>query len=568
MVGIMMHEKEVMTTKKDTLTIGQYLLDRLHAFSVEHIFGVPGDYVLRLDKLIEQHPHIQFVNTTRESTAGYAADAYARMRGLGVACITYGVGINITNALAQAYVEHSPLVVISGTVGTDEFKKHTSMHHLINKSMTMHTDMTQFEIFRHVTVDQGQLNDPATAAAIIDRVLDNCLRYKQPVYLEVPRNLVEQPLTVPGTFPPFIPVKSDPLALQEAIKETEEKLKICKRPLIWAGHEVLRFGLSQEVLDFAEKNLIPIVSSLLGKTVIDEHNPLFAGVYQGGMSIPEVVELVEKCDFAILLGVMLNDIDTGIFTAKVDHQYRIEANAYHLEIGRHHYKDVNLTDYVKSLKNINVKLDHSSFHQSRKERLPSSFVPKEGAHTTTKRVFECIQSHLTKNNIVVTDVGDCLFAGADLALYHNSFMACAFFASLGFGTPGAIGAQMAEPKRRVVAIVGDGGFQMTAMELSTAVRYNLDLVVIVLNNHGYGTERPLLEGTYNDIVDWKYTKIPDVLGGGKGIRVTDEKSFDKALTEALGQRGTFYLIEVELDKLDFSPGLRRLGELLGGIVKS
>lgn len=557
-----------MTTTTGTLTIGQYLLDRLYEFGVEHIFGVPGDYVLRLDKLIEQHPHIQFVNTTRESTAGYAADAYARLRGLGAACITYGVGINITNALAQAYVESSPLVVISGTVGTDEFKKHSAMHHLINKSMTTHTDMTQFEIFKHVTVDQGQLNDPATAAAIIDRVLQNCLRYKQPVYLEVPRNLVEQPLTVTPTFPPFVPLESNSTSLQEALNETAEKLKASKRPLIWAGHEILRFGVSKELLEFAEKHQIPIVSSLLGKTVVDEHHPLFAGVYQGGMSIPEVVDLVEKCDCALLLGVMLNDIDTGIFTAKVDHNHRVMANAYSLEIGQHHYKNVNLSDYVKGLNKINIKLNHKPFHQSRKDRLPTSFTPQEGARTTTKRVFECIQSHLTKDDIVVTDVGDCLFASADLALPQNSFMACAYFASLGFGTPGAIGAQMADPRRRVVAIVGDGGFQMTAMELSTAVRYQLDLVLIVLNNHGYGTERPLLEGSYNDIVDWKYTKIPDVLGGGKGIRVTDEKSFEKALTEALSQRGTFYLIEVELDKLDFSPGLRRLGELLSAIVTS
>ncbi len=140
--------------KQKEKTIGQYLLDRLSELGIEHIFGVPGDYVLKLDKLIEESD-IQFINTASEIAAGYMADAYARLRGLGAACITYGVGITITNALAQAYVESSPLVVISGTIGTNEFKPHYSMHHLINKSMVTYEDTTQLEIFKHVTVDQG-----------------------------------------------------------------------------------------------------------------------------------------------------------------------------------------------------------------------------------------------------------------------------------------------------------------------------------------------------------------------------------------------------------------------------
>jgi TPP-dependent 2-oxoacid decarboxylase len=554
-------------SKKSPVSLGQYLLDRLNELGVEHIFGVPGDYVIRFDKLIEQHPTIKFINTTRENTAGYAADAYARMRGLGVACITYGVGINITNALAQAFVESSPLVVISGTVGTDEFVKHTALHHLINKSISAHTDTTQLEVFKQVTIDQGVLDDPKTAAAIIDRVLTSCLQHKKPVYLEIPRNLVEEPLE--SEWHPFslVHTQSDGEALEEALSETVKKLSSCRYPLIWAGHEILRFGLAEALLTFAEKNRIPIVSSLLGKTVVDESHPLFAGVYQGGMSSSSVVNLVEQCDCILILGVLMNDIDTGMFTAKLDQEHRIVSNAFSLNIGRHHYHGVNLIDYVSKLQDLNVGPPHTHIYSPHSLHLPDDFKPVPGARTTTKRVFECIQSHIRPENIVMTDVGDCLFASADLTLPQNSFIACAYFASLGFGTPGAIGAQIARSNKRVIAIVGDGGFQMTAMELSTAVRYNLDLVVIVLNNHGYGTERTILEGSYNDIVDWDYTKIPTVLRGGKGVKAANEETFDKALREALDQRGTFYLIEVELEKMDFSPSLRRLGELLGNIVK-
>lgn len=556
------------TATNTTISIGQLLLDRLFDLGVEHVFGVPGDYVLRLDKLIEKH-RLKFINTTRESTAGYAADAYARMRGLGVACITYGVGINIANALAQAYVENSPLVVISGTVGTDEFALHHSMHHLINKSITRTTDATQLEIFKHLTIDQGVLDNPATAADIIDRVLSSCLEHKKPVYFEIPRNMVDKALSVqpPAKFKVAYPA-SDEAVLDEALIETAKVFSSCKHPLIWLGHEISRFRLAKPLLEFAEKYQIPVISSLLGKTTIDEHHPLFVGVYQGGMSAKEVLDLVDKCDCALIAGVILTDIDTGIYTAKLDQEKRIVVTNESINIGHHHYHNVTLTDYVNRLKKLKIKLEHPAIHTSRKTRLPPKFKPIDGAHTTTKRVFECIQSHLTPEHLIMTDVGDCLFGSADLVLPADSFIACAYFASLGFGTPGAIGAQLAEPKRRVIAIVGDGGFQMTAMELSAAVRYNLDIVVIVLNNHGYGTERPLLEGSYNDILDWNYTEIPRVLGGGVGIKANTEKAFDDALTLALGERGTFYLIEVDLDKLDFSPGLRRLGDLLGSIVKN
>lgn len=546
-------------------TIGQYLLERLHELGVDHIFGVPGDYVLKLDKLIEESP-IQFINSIRENTAGYMADAYARLRGMGVACITYGVGITITNALAQAFVEHSPIVVISGTVGTNEFKPHYSMHHLINKSLITHKDTTQLEIFKHVTVDQGVLDDPETASAIIDRVLDTCLLSQKPVYLEIPRNFVDAPIKLPKFSTTYEYPPSDPESLREALEETKKLFAKSQRPLIWAGHEILRYDLSDPLLAFAEKNQIPIASSLLGKTVIDEHHPLALGVYQGEMSPPPIAHYIQNCDCVLIVGVILNDLDTGIFTDKIHPQRRILATNRSVTISHHHFQDVRLEDYIKGLQQINME-NRAAPQLPVQCRYPDTFTASKDTKLTTKRVFECIQSHLTNDNIVVTDVGDCLFASADLTLPQNSFMSCSYFASLGFGTPGAIGAQVAEPLKRVVAIVGDGGFQMTAMELSTAVRYQLDPIVIVLNNHGYGTERLLLEGKYNDIENWNYIQIPNVLRGGIGIRATTEEALEKAFNEAFSTRGTFYIIEVELGKTDFSPGLTRLGEFLGGIVK-
>lgn len=554
-------EKVVVTT------IGQYLLDRLYAMGVRHIFGVPGDYVLRFDKIIEQCP-IKFINTTRETTAGYAADAYGRMMGLGVACITYGVGINIVNPLSQAYVESSPLVVISGAAGTDEFTNNPLLHHLINKSHTTHADTTQLEMFKYVTIDQGVLDDPKTAAATIDRVLDACVRHQRPVYIEIPRNYVDAVIELPKTPSAIEESYKDLEALAESLEETKKMLASSKNPVIWAGHEILRFGLSEPLLKFAEEHRIPIVSSMLGKTVVDEHHPLFAGVYQGAMSTREVIDFVQQCDCALILGVTMSDVDTGIFTAKVDQERRLIATTEMLNIAHHYYHDVSLADFIQGLAKIQIRHAHSAIHTPKSHRLPKFFKPVPGAETTMKRVFECIQANLQPENLLITDVGDCMFASADLVLHQNSFIGCAYFVSLGFATPAAIGAQMALPDRRVIAIVGDGGFQMTSMELSTAVRYGLDPIIIVLNNHGYGTERQILEGSYNDIADWHYSEIPRVLGGGIGVRVTTEEEFDKALRKAQEKRGTFHLIEVEISQTDFSPALQRLGEMLAAKVKS
>ncbi len=541
-------------------SVGNYLLDCLHQHGVRHIFGIPGDYVLRFNKLIEQHP-IEFINTTRENTAGFMANAYARIRGLGVACITYGVGINICNAISQAYVESCPLVVISGAAGSSETGKSPSLHHLINAPRPSGLDTTQLEVFQKITVAQTVLSDPATAASEINRVLAACLKHKKPIYIELPRNIVDAPLPIELPTPP-IPAVSDPLALEEAIDEVKSILLKSKNPIIWAGHQIHLYGLAGAVVHLAERHRIPIVSSLLGKTVVSEKHPLFVGVYQGGMSLVEVEKFAHESDCALILGVMLSDVDTGMFTAHLCNERTIIANPGGISIGHHYYPKVIFEDFVRALAELKADITFQRTIPAAWQRLPGAFIPNQTAKITAKRVFESLQSHITADHFVVTDFGDCLFGATDLVLERNSFLASAYFATLGFGTPGAVAAQMAAPDRRVIGIIGDGAFQMTATELSTAVRYGMDPVMIILNNHGYGTERPLLEGKFNDIQNWNYSKICDLVGGGTGVRVTTELEFESALKNALSTRGAFALIEVELDKEDFTPAMQRFIKLV------
>jgi hypothetical protein len=149
---------------------------------------------------------------------------------------------------------------------------------------------------------------------------------------------------------------------------------------------------------------------------------------------------------------------------------------------------------------------------------------------------------------------------------HTEFLSPAYYMSMGFGIPAAVGASMANPRARILVVVGDGAFQMTGMELSTIVRYGLNPIVVVLNNHGYTTERFLLDGSFNDLQEWAYHKIPDILGGGLGLEVSTVADLEAGLLAALDHTAGFSLLNVHLDTYDRSPALERLANRLSKLV--
>jgi indolepyruvate decarboxylase len=167
--------------------------------------------------------------------------------------------------------------------------------------------------------------------------------------------------------------------------------------------------------------------------------------------------------------------------------------------------------------------------------------------------------------VVIADIGDSLFGALDLTIRKRTeFLSPAYYASMGFSVPAAIGAQLARPQLRPIVVVGDGAFQMTGLELSTAIRLNLSPVVLVLNNQGYGAERVIEQADheYNDIVDWKYHEVPKILGGGKGFFVKTEKDFIEALNSALQYKEGFSILNIQIDRKDHSPAMERIGKKL------
>ena len=535
--------------------IGQYLIRRLEDYGVRDVFGIPGDFVLQFYGMLEESP-IRVVGMTREDSAGYAADGYARMHGLGAVCVTYCVGgLSLCNSIAGAYAEKSPVIVISGAPGMEERRSDPLLHHRVRDFNT------QREVFEKITVATASLDDPLTAFREIDRCLEAAVRFKRPVYLELPRDRVQSKSTFPHE-PQTQKTASNKAALCESIEEATAMINGCQKPVIIAGVEMHRFGLRAEVLKLAEKNQIPMCATLLGKSVVREKHPLYLGIYEGAMGHETVRRYVEESDCVILLGTFMTDINLGIYTANLDPGKCIYATSEKLRMRHHHFHDVILEDFVKGL----VKSDlHPPQRPMPKLKTVdhSQFQVKPDAPLTMKRLFERINQMLDEHMVVVADVGDSLFAAADLTIHrHTEFISPAYYTSMGFAIPASVGVQVANSKLRPIVLVGDGAFQMTGLELSTSLKLGFNPIVLVMNNRGYTTERFLQEGPFNDIPNWNYHRMTDLLGGGWGFEVHTEGDLEKALQAALANQDSFSLLNIHLDPMDISPALSRLAERL------
>lgn len=544
----------------NTLSIGNYLLKRIQDLNVNHIFGVPGDFVLSFNKLIESSP-ISFINTCDEQGAGYAADAYARIHGFGVVCITYCVGgLKVCNTTAEAWAENSPVLVISGAPGLSEQENNPMLHHKVN------TFDTQKKIFDELTIASASIKSPETAIAEIDRVIDAITKYKLPGYIELPRDLVSVPGTQNYNYIAPTPNTSNQQALEEAVAEASRLFENAKKPIILAGVEIHRHQLQDELIELAKAHHIPIATTILGKSVISEQQELYAGVYMGSLANEAVQKAVESSDCLLVLGAFMTDMNLGIFTGQFNKKQTIMANFNRTNIGYHHYEQVFLKDFINNLSKEKLK-KKTTFALPKKLAQPQPFKAEKNKAITIKRVFDCLNTILDKNHMVVADVGDSLFGSMALQTQSRTeFMSPAYYASIGFSVPAAIGAQTAKPTVRPIVIVGDGAFQMTGMEISTLVRFKLNPIIILLNNKGYGTERPMLDGQFNDVLNWNYHKLPEVFGHGKGFLIKTETELEAAIQLALKHTESYCLLEINLDQFDFSPALQKLTAELGSKV--
>jgi TPP-dependent 2-oxoacid decarboxylase len=537
----------------EELRLGSYLLLRLKHHGIDHCFGVPGDYVLRFYDLLAASP-IQHIGTTREDTAAFAADGYARCRGLGALAVTYGVGaLNVVNAVAGAFAESSPVVVISGAPGVQEQREDPLIHHRFGPFRF------QREIFERITCATAVLDDPLTALREIDRTLDAARAESKPVYIELPRDMVDVegfPVPRKESAPPV----SDADTLAEAVDETLLYLGRAKQPAVLAGLEVHRRGLQDVLTEFVLKACLPVAATLTGKSVVGERHPAYLGVYEGAMGPEPVRSRIEGADLLLMLGAVPNDVDLGIYTARLDPNRMIRASRDEVCIRHHRYPRVYLRDFLQALCSAVQPVQCTWPQLPPLGELPRA---QAGKPMSIRRLIDCLNAALTADMSVVADVGDCLFSALELRVHaRTEFLASAFYTSMGFAIPAALGAQCANRDLRPFILVGDGAFQMTGTELSTIARLGLDPIVIVLNNRGYSTERFILDGPFNDIADWSFHELGKLFGPLAGFEAATEDAFEVALQQALGARDRPSLINVHLPRDDPSPAMRRLAEHL------
>lgn len=535
-------------------SVAEFLIERMQNSGIKHVFGVPGDYVLQFYKNLSDSQDIELVNTTDEAHAGFAADAYARVHGMGCVCVTYNVGaLKIANSVACAYAERSPVVVISGSPGIKERSEGILLHHMVRSFGC------QKDVFENITCASAVLDNPNRAGYEIDRVFEAMKHHKQPVYIELPRDVANKSLSY-DVYKQGTPVAppTDPENLEEAIEEVANWIAKAKNPVILAGVQTARFGLGGELVKFAEKMNIPIATTLLSKSVVNETHPLFMGIYMGNSSHEHVRTAVEESDCLLMFGVLVTDTTTSFMPAKFSKRNIVSTSIEGLRVKNHTFENVQFADFCNTLfKKEGLEKKAPTFKRTAPEGRPV-FKPKADTPIKTSRFFEKINSILTKEMSIVADVGDSLFGSADLIVHHkNAFVAPAFYTSMGVAIPGALGVQLAKPKSRVIALVGDGAFQMSCTELSTIVRRGLNPIVFVLNNGGYTTERFLLDGPFNDISNWRYDKVTEMIGGGVGVEVETEEQLEAEVANALASE-TLYIISVKVDSRDISPALARM----------
>jgi indolepyruvate decarboxylase len=547
------------------MNLTEYLFRRLRELGVGHTFGIPGDFVLPV-YAIQQALGIPTVVCCHEPGVGFAADAYARFRGLGVALVTYGPGaLSALNPVACAYAEQSPLLIVSGgpemSVRRGDHEIH--LHHVVK------TYESQLQIFREVTIDAAILDDPTSAPETIDRVLRNVAGRRRPGYLEIPRDRVLAPVAAPAG--PLV-VEPDALvpegraeALDEAVADVADMLASARRPVLYVGVGVRRHGLTAKVVRLAERLRLPVATDVLGKASFPETHPQFAGVYLGALSDPVARALLDESDCVLGIGVVRTDLGTGFGTDRIKPSARILIDPDGVRVRFHRYDGLPITPVVRALLDRLPACDRPTPDFGATIAMGDS--PRREAAATScsassplkvAEIIVALKRLDTSKYSFTADVGDGWFIG--LELRTDVFLAPGYYGTMGFAVPAALGAGVAEPSRRPFALVGDGAFQMTGNELATMVDQGLRPIVLLLNNEGYGMleaiDRPK---PYYNRRSWDFAAFARALGAS-AERVSTAAEFAAALDRAEAAPGA-YLIEAMTARDDLSPVMARIRDL-------
>jgi indolepyruvate decarboxylase len=528
------------------MNLTESLLHALKAHGARQIFGIPGDFALPYFRIIEESAILPLYTLSHEPGVGFAADAAGRIGGgLGVAAVTYGAGaLNMVNAVAAAFAEKSPLVVLSGGPGQGESHSGLLLHH---QAKTLDS---QYQIYKEITCDQVRLDDAQRAPADIARALASCLRLSQPVYIEIPRDMVAVPCD-PVVSEPAPPV--DPEALDACVTEILQRLAQAASPVLMVGVEVRRFGLEDKVVELSRRLSLPVVTSLMGRGLLSRADTPLLGTYMGVAGLPEITARVEGSDGLFLLGVIVCDTNFGVSAQKIDLRKTIQALNGQVTMGYHTYGHIPLNALVERLLE-RVPVSAQAFTVPA-QVFPHGLVADEASITPTD-IATAVNDLMAMHGLmpIASDMGDCFFTAMDIS--QTALVAPGYYATMGFGVPAGLGLQAATGERPLI-LVGDGAFQMTGWELGNCRRYGWDPIVLVFNNASWEMLRTFQsESSFNNLDRWGFAEMAAGMGGD-GVCVNTRAELQAALAHAFATRGRFQLIDITIPRGVLSQTLSR-----------
>ncbi|HDR4638994.1 TPA: alpha-keto acid decarboxylase family protein [Bacillus cereus] len=553
---------------KKQYTISAYLLDRLHELGIEHIFGVPGDYNLAFLDDVVAHENLKWIGNCNELNAAYAADGYARIKGIAALITTFGVGeLSAINGIAGSYAENVPVIKITGTPPTKVMENGAIVHHTLGDGKFDHFS----NMYREITVAQTNVT-PEHAAEEIDRVLRACWNEKRPVHINLPIDVYNKPINKPTEPILYKPILSNKEALDKMLLHATSIINNAKKPVILADFEVDRFHAKENLHQFVEKTGFPIATLSMGKGIFPEKHPQFIGIYTGDVSSPYLRKRIDESDCIISIGVKLTDTITGGFTQGFKKEQVIEIHPYTVKIIDKKYGPVVMQDVLQHLSDsiehrnkdtLDVKpfiLESSPFTEE--------FIPK-AQMVTQKRFWQQMYHFLQENDVLIVEQGTPFFGSAAIPLPNNTAnVGQPLWGSIGYTLPALLGTQLANLSRRNILIIGDGSFQVTAQELSTILRQNLKPIIFLINNNGYTVERAIhgQNQPYNDIQMWDYNKLSMVFGSEEKsltFKVENEAELAEVLTNITFNKNQLIFIEVIMSQSDQPELLAKLGKRFG-----
>ena len=557
-------------------TVAEYLVARLQQIGVEHVFTIPGDYAAPFIDALDLAKGIERVPNINELGCGYAADGYARFRGVGAACVQYGVGtFSLLNCVAGSYTEFLPVAIISSSPGaTDrilEEEENIIFHHSTGELLA------DRNVMDNVTVASIVVTDANAAPAQIDAALTAMLTHRRPVYIEVIKSAWKLCCSAPeGRLSAQI-IPSDTDATEAAVEAAWQRISAAERPVLFFGVEIHRLGLQPLAQQLVDASGLLFTTTSLAKTLLDERQPSFAGTYAGPASPDSTNDLMLESDCVLALGTIITDDYLAIMASSFSKMIRVSHGE--TRVGLAYYREVQLKDFVSGLIARFELQEHSAQVAVRPQNHP---VPVDSSITLTYNIFYDMLSAwlateaLLDSSVLVLGESTSLYVFGNLfGLPANSFVSQAAWGSLGHETGSALGVALGSGKRPFV-VAGDGGFMMVCQELSSLAMQKSNAVVFVLSNRAYAIEQAFVSldafkpdgkfAAYDLLPTWDYIALAQAFGA-KGFSALTASDLTTVLAEIKDLTGQPALIEIVIPQKDLAPQLERLAQLPESLQK-